>query len=97
MDQTHVSSLAKYQFISKIKQLPFVEKIILFGSRARGTHLSRSDIDLAIICPTAQKDQWQKIITIIDAADTLLSIDCVNFDMIDEALKQRILIDGIPL
>ena len=97
MKQSNIDYLKKYKFIEKIKSLPFVEKVILFGSRARGTQLSRSDIDLAIVCPTATKELWQNVLAIIDNADTLLSIDCVNFDTIDEELKKRILIDGITL
>ena len=97
MNQTNTDYLKKYQFIEKIKNLPFVEKIILFGSRARGTQLSRSDIDIAIICPTASNKDWQDVLTIIDEADTLLFIDCLNFDTVDEDLKKRILIDGVIL
>lgn len=97
MDEKNIDYLKKYQFITKIKNLPFVEKIILFGSRARGTELSRSDIDIAIICPKATKEQWQNILAIVDTADTLLLIDCLNFDTIDDELKKRILIDGIVL
>ena len=97
MNQTNTDYLKKYQFIEKIKNLPFVEKIILFGSRARGTQLSRSDIDLAIICPSASNKDWQEVLSIVDAADTLLVIDCLNFDTIDNELKQRILKDGVIL
>jgi predicted nucleotidyltransferase len=45
--------LENFQFIDKIKKLPFVEAIWLFGSRARGDSRSTSDIDLAIVCPNA--------------------------------------------
>ena len=86
-----LDSVKKYQFIEKIKNLPFVEKIILFGSRARGTQLSRSDIDLAIVCPAANNKDWQDVLSIIDAADTLLLIDCLNFDTVDNEFKKQIL------
>ena len=94
---SNIAEVQKYKFIQKLKNLPFIQKVILFGSRARGSQLSRSDIDLAIVCPNISKDQWLEIITIIDTADTLLSIDCVNFDMIDDELKKRIIIDGVTL
>ena len=97
MHQNNFNDLRKYQFISKLKNLPFVEKVLLFGSRARGTQQSRSDIDLAIVCPTATKDQWREVLEIIDDADTLLRIDCVRFDTIDDELKQRIIKDGVVL
>ncbi len=39
-----------YQFIEKLKALPFIAEIWLFGSRARGDNGKKSDIDLAILC-----------------------------------------------
>ena len=41
------SSDLPYRFINRLKALPFVEAIYLYGSRARGDHSPRSDI---IIC-----------------------------------------------
>lgn len=90
-------NIDNYKFILKLKSLPFVEKVLLFGSRARGTNQSRSDIDIAIICPNATNDQWQEVLDIVDDADTLLLIDCLNFDKIDQELKERILKDGVAL
>lgn len=89
--------LQKYTFFNKLKQFSFVEKIILFGSRARGSQRLRSDIDVAIICPRATERDWQQVVDVIDDADTLLTIDCVRFDKADLELQQHILKDGIEL
>ena len=97
MNEKSSGALKKYRFISKIKKLPFVEKVILFGSRARGAQMSRSDIDLAIVCPKASDADWQQILEIVEHADTLLLIDCVRFDTIGNAFKERILEDGVTL
>lgn len=45
-----VSKDLDYQFIKRLKELPFVDEIWLFGSRARGDAQERSDIDIAILC-----------------------------------------------
>jgi len=81
-----------YRFTETLKTMPFVEAIYLYGSRARGDYLERSDIDLAIVCPKASGEDWLKIMDIIEQADTLLSIDCVRYDMLEAAsqLKQNI-------
>lgn len=79
------SEFQKYLFIKQIKQLPFVNQVLLYGSRARGTNQSRSNIDLAIICPKATEQDWFKILDIVDEADTLLTIDCVRLDTIVDA------------
>ncbi len=63
-----------YRFLDFLMELPCVEKIILFGSRARGDYFTNSDIDLAIEAPTANEKDWLKILQIIDDADTLLKL-----------------------
>ena len=91
-------SLLEHVFLKKLAQLSFVEKIILYGSRARGDNKERSDIDLAIVCSNAVGNtDWQQIINIIDDADTLLSIDCIKYNDLteDNPLKQAIDHDGV--
>lgn len=82
-------------FISQLANLEFIEEIWLFGSRARGDNLERSDIDMAIVCPAADDKDWLKVMEIIDNADTLLKIDCVRFDKnrISDTLYQNIMKD----
>lgn len=94
-----LTGLACYDFVSQLAALPFVEAIWLFGSRARGDHRERSDIDLAIECPGACEAQWQQVLAIIDEADTLLPIDCVRLDeeSPQSQLYQAILCDRVPL
>jgi nucleotidyltransferase substrate binding protein (TIGR01987 family) len=82
-----------YKFLQTLSKLPFIEEMWLFGSRARGDHGERSDIDLAIVCPSATDQEWHKVLEVIDKADTLLKIDCVRFDLLNEGdkLKQNII------
>ena len=83
--------IKKYQFFKKLCILPFIDTIYLFGSRARGDFRERSDIDLAIECPQATKKDWSQVMAIIENADTLLSIDCVRLDMLNNnALLEEI-------
>lgn len=88
-----------YRFLDQLKALSFVEAIYLYGSRARGDGDTRSDIDLAILCPEASRKDWLEVLEIIETADTLLFIDCVRFDRLeeDDPLKQMIAKDKIVL
>jgi len=88
----NVPTLLSYQFIEKLKALPFVDAIYLYGSRARGTQRQRSDIDIAVLCPRASSLEWHQITDIIDEADTLLEIDCLRLDHepVDSRLRQQI-------
>jgi predicted nucleotidyltransferase len=85
--------ITDYKFVKQLKALAFVEEIWLFGSRARGDNQDRSDIDIAVICPKATDNDWLLVLGIIEEADTLLKIDCVRFDTLqeDDPLKSNIL------
>jgi len=73
--------LNDYTFLQQIASLPFVDAIYLFGSRARGDHQDRSDIDIAVFCPRASEKEWLSILEIVEQADTLLMIDCIRLDL----------------
>lgn len=96
MNKTKISS---YSFFKKLTTFPFVEQIILYGSRARNDNTELSDIDLAINCPRATDKNWAEILEIIEEADTLLKIDCIRLDTLSNTnrLKQSIAKDGIIL
>ena len=71
-----------------------VEKIILFGSRARGTHYERSDVDLAVV----GGDYDGFLSDIQEKAYSLLSFDVVKYDdRITEELKEEIRKDGVMI
>lgn len=71
-----------------------IEKIILFGSRARGTHSERSDIDLALSGGDAAGFYW----AVNEHAWSLLSFDLVELDGgISEELQNEMERDGIVI
>jgi predicted nucleotidyltransferase len=94
-----IQDITRYTFYQKLTALPYVERIILYGSRARGDNRIFSDIDLAIDCPRATNSDWHMLKDIVDDADTLLPIDCVRFDILDEhdPLKLNIAHDGVVI
>ena len=85
----------QYEFIKQLQSLSCIEEIWLYGSRARGDHHERSDIDLALLCPQATAADLQIIDEIVAQADTLLKIDCIQFDResCDDILYHNILRD----
>ena len=81
-----------YEQIAELGEKYGARRVLLFGSRARGTNLPKSDIDLAVEgCPNfgvladaLQEDLW-----------SLLRIDVVNLDdAISSDLRAEIARDG---
>lgn len=80
--------------IRKFAQDRGVEKVILFGSRARGSHQERSDVDIAVLGGDFDDFYWD----IKEKVYSLLMFDVVELDMgISEDLKHEIERDGITI
>lgn len=71
-----------------------IEEIILFGSRARGTHTERSDIDLAVCGGDFDSFYWD----VKEKIHSLLMFDLVELDVgVSEELKTEIERDGVVI
>ncbi len=71
-----------------------LDKVILFGSRARGTNRERSDIDLAVSGENVLR--FEELLE--EQADTLLSFDVVNLDeIVSDKLRTSIDREGLLL
>lgn len=80
-----------YQILSLARKYR-VERLILFGSRARGDWRAASDIDLAV----SGGDFPRFALDIEEAADTLLKFDMVNLNgPVQEELLDQIWKEGI--
>ena len=62
--------------IISLAQIHGVKKVILFGSRAKGTNSDRSDIDIAI----SGGDFFSFAEDVDEKTNTLLKFDVVNLD-----------------
>lgn len=71
-----------------------IQKVILFGSRARGDNRERSDIDLAV----SGGDAMGFAIDVDEDVETLLMFDVVNLDEpVQQALLDEIARDGVVI
>lgn len=91
--------LTEYDFFQKLIELPFVEAIYLYGSRGRGDTHARADIDLAILCPEATKEEWSQAHRIVKEANVLLPIDISRLDDLphNARVTGRIIMELKPL
>ena len=80
--------------ISTFAKKHSVEKVILFGSRARGTNTERSDIDIAVYGGDFNSFYWD----IKEKVHSLLMFDIVEIDAgISEELRKEIKKDGVVI
>ena len=71
-----------------------VERVVLFGSRARGSHTRRSDVDLAVHGGDFDAFYWD----VKEKTHSLLSFDVVDLDReASEELKREIEREGITV
>jgi predicted nucleotidyltransferase len=72
-----------------------IEKVYLFGSRARGDAEERSDIDLAFDAPSMKENDWTQLyFQIHEELDTLLMVDLVKLDKASKELIKNIKKEG---
>ena len=85
------------KLVEHICAFPSVQKIILYGSRAKGTHDTNSDIDIAV-AGVKDRREWLRIHRLADVEDsrvrTLLKIDLVQFEHVDPLVQQSIREEG---
>lgn len=75
------------------KSKPFIEKVLIYGSRAKGSYKNGSDIDLAIW--TDNHDAIQKIWGELDDLPTPYMFDVTDYKALThEGLKNNIDTDG---
>lgn len=80
--------------LSSFAQKYSISKIILFGSRARGTNTERSDIDIAVYGGDFDGFYWE----VKEKTHSLLMFDIVQADAaISDELKQELEKDGITI
>ncbi|MGI1660180.1 MAG: nucleotidyltransferase domain-containing protein [Desulfitobacterium sp.] len=83
--------------IQSIGQKYAIERIVLFGSRARGNHKPTSDVDLAVF-PMPEFDKRGSLASELDDLNTLLKIDILFPDeTLDLCLLENIKREGVTL
>ena len=88
------------KFLQELRQFCYentmIDKVILFGSRARGDYRKTSDVDLAIFTNDASHQQQNVIQHSINEMSTPLKIDVLFFDRLTKVkLKSTILNEGV--
>lgn len=92
----NVDQSTKEKIIALISALIPKAKIILFGSRARGTHTQWSDIDLALDSgkqlPIENVDEIRRL---FEASNLLYKVEVVDLYQVPQNMKEIIEKEGV--
>lgn len=84
------------ELIKHVTQKYKIEKVILFGSRARDDHSITSDYDIAVFGDELSPEDEARFCADVEEIDTLKKIDVVFIKQNTEgALLQNIMKDGV--
>lgn len=92
--QTGLSTDLLRQIVDAVRQEAKPQRVILFGSRARGEWNDRSDIDIAVI-PEVGTSFFSTPIE--ERIRTLLKIDILDFRNLNEDFRQEVLQNGVVI
>ncbi len=85
--------------VTKSRGATWIKKVVLFGSRARGSSHERSDYDLAVEVEKGFDQEWVRwALDLKEEIPTLCGVDLLKMDStISQELLQRITNEGITI
>lgn len=83
--------------VDSLARVPSVSRVLLFGSRARGTAGDRADVDLAVEAPGASAADWRAVREAVETARTLYTVDLVQLDEAPPPLREEVIREGVAL
>lgn len=76
-------------------QYPSIEKVLIFGSRAKGNYRDGADIDLAVMAPAMANTEFTCLWNALDALPLVFKLDTLHWNRLEnERLKHKILAEG---
>lgn len=88
--ENHIANQLKEFF----NQFDFIDKVVVFGSRARHDCTPKSDIDLCIYSLEMTDIQFSKLKSEIDELPILYKLDVVHFEKVNKELQDNVVRDG---
>jgi proline iminopeptidase len=68
---------------------PGIDRVLIFGSRAKGTHKDGSDVDLAVIAPTLSDEAYTRLWNEIDRLPMVFKVELLHWDTLANARLKR--------
>lgn len=84
--------------IKQVQTIGEIEKVSIFGSRAKGTYRENSDVDIVVYGTNINKSLLYKLYELLEEnAPYPFFVDIVNYESADEILKKEIDLNNVVL
>lgn len=89
---------AHYAAIADVlNRFPSVERVLIYGSRAKGTAKPASDFDLAVFGAALKDEDFAQLWAELDALPLAFKLDVLHWDTLgNAALREKISAEGKP-
>lgn len=77
--ERHYTDLARV-----FERHPSIERVLIFGSRAKGTEQPASDIDLAVMAPKMTDQEFSRLWNELDELPLVFKLDVLHWDRLRE-------------
>ena len=90
------------QIVDSLRQVfaryPKVDKALIYGSRATGSHRPHSDIDIAVMAPSMDNSEFARLWNDLDDLPIVFRLDVLHFERAgNPQLRQNILEKAVVL
>lgn len=91
-----LSECIRADFDRVFAQYPAIERVLIFGSRAKGSARAGSDIDLAVLASGMSDGEFVRLWSQIDDLPLVFKVDLLHWDRLaNPALKDKIRGEGV--
>ncbi len=80
--------LKSMEDIFKLK--PQVERVLLYGSRAKGNYSKGSDIDITIVAPEMNFSEYLRLYSMLEDLEIPYRLDVTKYEMLEDNIKEHI-------
>jgi len=74
--------------IFKLK--PQVERVLIYGSRAKGNYSKGSDIDITIVAPEMNFSEYLRLYSMLEDLEIPYRLDVTKYEMLEDNIKEHI-------
>mgnify|MGYP000285989126 CR=1 FL=1 len=69
---------------------PKIERVLIYGSRAKGNYYKGSDIDLVVIAPQMSFSEYLRLYSELEELNIPYHIDLAKYELLDDKIKEHI-------